>query len=84
MRHIKKEEENYLWVSNQKAFDLMQLGMIPPATGDPKNNPEYEMIDAQLTTEFFGFFAPSRPDIALKMAKLPIQNTAKIRLRMDC
>lgn len=77
LRHIKKEEENHLWVSNQKSFDLMQLGMIPPATGDPKNNPEYEMIDAQLTTEIFGFFAPSRPDIALKMAKLPIQNTAR-------
>ena len=77
LRHIKKEEENHLWVSNQKSFDLMQLGMIPPATGDPKNNPEYEMIDAQLTTEICGFFAPSRPDIALKMAKLPIQNTAR-------
>jgi hypothetical protein len=77
MAHIKKEEENYLWVSNQKAFDLMQKGMVPPATGDPKNNPEFEMIDAQLTTEIFGLFAPTRPDIALKMAQLPIQTTAR-------
>jgi len=77
LKHIKKEEENYLWVSNQKAFDLMQEGRIPPATGDPKNNPEFEMIDAQLTTEIFGLFAPTRPDIALKMAKLPIQTTAR-------
>ncbi|WP_348825410.1 ADP-ribosylglycohydrolase family protein [Flavobacterium aestuarii] len=77
LKHIKKEEENFLWVSNQRAFDLMNDGRIPPATGDPKNNPEFEMIDAQLTTEIFGLFAPARPDIALKMAKLPIQTTAR-------
>lgn len=77
LKHIKAEEENYLWVSNQKAFDLMQLGMLPPETSLPKNNEHYEMIDAQLTTEIFGLLAPSRPDIALKMAKLPIQTTAR-------
>lgn len=77
LKHIKKEEENYLWVSNQKAFDLMGQGFVPPATSDPKNNPEFEMIDAQLTTEIFGLFAPSRPDVALKLAHLPIQTTAR-------
>ena len=77
LKHIKKEEENFLWVSNQRAFDLMNDGMIPPATGDPKNNPEFEMIDAQLTTEIFGLFAPARPDVALKIAALPIQTTAR-------
>lgn len=77
LKHIKAEEENYLWVSNQKAFDLMKAGMVPPATGDPANNPEYEMIDAQLTTEIFGLFAPARPDIALQMASLPIRTTAR-------
>ncbi|MCE7994867.1 MAG: ADP-ribosylglycohydrolase family protein [Roseivirga sp.] len=77
LRHIKKEEENYLWVSNQKAFDLMNEGMVPPATSDPVNNEHYAMIDAQLTTEIFGFFAPGRPEIALKMAHLPIRTTAR-------
>ena len=77
LKHIKKGEENFLWVSNQRAFDLMNDGMIPPATGDPKNNQEFEMIDAQLTTEIFGLFAPARPDVALKMAELPIQTTAR-------
>lgn len=77
LKHIKSEEENYLWVSNQRAFDLMKTGLVPPATGDPQNNPDYEMIDAQLTTEIFGLFAPGRPDVALKMAQLPIQNTAR-------
>jgi hypothetical protein len=77
LKHIKAEEENFLWVSNQQAFTLMQKGMAPPATSDPANNPDYEMIDAQLTTEIFGLFAPMRPEIALKMAHLPIQTTAR-------
>ena len=77
LKHIKAEEENYLWVSNQAAYDLMQKGVLPPATSDSKNNPHYEMIDAQLTTEIFGLFAPTQPDIALKMAHLPIRTTAR-------
>lgn len=77
LNHIKLEEENFLWVSNQTALNLMQDGMIPPATSLPKNNPDYEMIDAQLTTEIFGFFAPTRPGLALKMAHLPIQTVAR-------
>jgi len=72
------KQENFLWVSNQRAHDLMsKKGLLPPATSDPKNNKEYEMIDAQLTTEIFGFFAPARPDVALKMAHLPIRTTAR-------
>lgn len=77
MKHIRVEEENYLWVSNQKAFDLMRAGVVPPATGDPANNPEFEMIDAQLTTEIFGLYAPTRPDVAVEIARLPIQTTAR-------
>ena len=77
LKHIKIEEENFLWVSNQKAFDLMQKGIIPPNTSLPKNNEHFEMIDAQLTTEIFGLFAPSKPILALKLAKLPIQTTAR-------
>ena len=76
LRHIKPEEENFLWVSNQRALDLMKEGVVPPQTSNPDLNPDYEMIDAQLTTEIFGFFAPSRPNIALRMAKLPIQTSA--------
>lgn len=77
LKHIKAEEENYLWVSNQTAFDLMKTGMLPPETSHPAHNPDYEMIDAQLTTEIFGLFAPGRPDFALKMAHLPIRTTAR-------
>ena len=72
------KQQNFLWVSNQRAHDLMlKEGLLPPATSHPENNKEYEMIDAQLTTEIFGFFAPARPDIALEMAHLPIRTTAR-------
>ena len=77
LRHIRAEEENYLWVSNQQAFDLMREGVLPPETSDPLRNPHYDMIDAQLTTEIFGLLAPGRPDVALKMAYLPIRTTAR-------
>ena len=76
LQHIREEEENYLWVSNQTAFDLMKKGLLPPETSLPEHNENYMMIDAQLTTEIFGLFAPARPDIAIKMATLPIRTTA--------
>lgn len=77
LKHIKAEEENFLWVSNQSALDLMLQGVVPPETSDPAKNPNYDMIDAQLTTEIFGFFAPGHPEIALKMADMPIRTTAR-------
>ena len=82
LRHIHSNEdapngENFLWVSNETAYYLMQDGHLPPVTSEPVNNPNYEMIDAQLTTEIFGLFSPARPDIALRMAHLPIRTTAK-------
>ena len=82
LHHIYSNEdapnnENFLWVSNETAYYLMQDGLLPPSTSDPDNNSHYEMIDAQLTTEIFGLFAPTRPDIALRMAHLPIRTTAK-------
>jgi len=76
LKHIKPEEENFLWVSNQRAFDLMKEGVLPPETGTPGQNEHYEMIDAQLTTELFGLLSPTNPEIALKMANLPIRTVA--------
>ena len=70
--------ENFLWVSNQRAHDLMrENNVLPPATSDPKLNAEAEMIDAQLTTEIFGLYAPGQPEVALKLAYLPIRTTAR-------
>lgn len=79
IRHIRSKNGNkpaFLWVSNAFAWGLMKKGMLPPETSAPKNNPKYDMIDAQLTTEIFGLFAPARPDTALKIAHLPIRTTA--------
>jgi hypothetical protein len=71
------QRENYLWVSNERAYYLMRdQGLLPPETGQAKHNPDYAMIDAQLTTELFGLMAPARPDIALALARLPIGVTA--------
>lgn len=65
-----------LWVSNLSALGQMQNGAIPPATSLPENNPMWDMIDAQLTTEIFGALAPGRPDVAMDIAHLPIRTTA--------
>ena len=77
LKHIKHKEQNYLWVSNQRALDLMLDGEIPPETSNPIKNPDFDMIDAQLTTEIFGFYSPGRPDFAVEMAELPIRTTAR-------
>jgi len=74
---IRFHRENALWVSNQVAYDLMlKEGLLPPATSEPANNPDYNKIDAQLTTEIFGLMAPGRVDVARRMAYLPIHTTA--------
>ena len=76
IKSARGQGENFLWVSNQRAHDLMLEGMVPPATSDPANNEFHEMIDAQLTTEIFGLYAPGRPDVGLEIANLPIRTTA--------
>ena len=76
IKNARGQGENFLWVSNQRAHDLMLEGVVPPATSDPANNQFHEMIDAQLTTEIFGLYAPGRPDIGLEIAHLPIRTTA--------
>lgn len=65
-----------LWVSNLAVLGQMQNGSLPPSTSLPENNPMWDMIDAQLTTEIFGAFAPGRPDVALDIGHLPIRTTA--------
>jgi len=77
IKHIKIEEENFLWVSNQRAFDLMNQGFLPPETSDPEFNEHFDMIDAQLTTEIFGLFSPVNYKYALKMSNLPIRTTSR-------
>ena len=77
LEHIRSREENYLWVSNESAFRMMEEGVLPPNTSDPEDNPNWEQIDAQLTTEIFGLFAPGRPDVAMMLGELPVSVTAR-------
>ena len=77
LKHISSKEENYLWVSNQRAYEIIEKGILPPKTSDMNLNEHFEMIDAQLTTEIFGLYSPARKDIALKMSYLPIRTTAR-------
>ena len=70
-------QENFLWESNQQARIFKEQGLLPPATSEPENNEKYMMIDAQLTTEFFGLLALIRADVALKISELPIRTSAK-------
>lgn len=72
-RHI----NDFIWVSNARARELMRGGTLPPATSLGMANPDSLAIDAQLTTEFFGAFAPALPEQALRLADLPIRTTAE-------
>jgi len=75
-----------IWVSNATARALMSRGVLPPMTAAaqgwarlPSGGQSGEhmlMIDAQLTTEFFGALCPGMPERALAMADLPIRTTA--------
>ncbi|WP_437330052.1 ADP-ribosylglycohydrolase family protein [Sorangium sp. So ce381] len=68
---------DFIWVSNRRARDLLERGVLPPATSDPALNPDALQIDAQLTTEIFGALAPGMPGLALRIADLPIRTTAR-------
>ncbi|MFG0259278.1 MAG: ADP-ribosylglycohydrolase family protein [Phycisphaerales bacterium JB041] len=70
-------DEDFLWVSNQNALDLMHRGVTPPGTSLPAANRDRLAIDAQLTTEMFGALAPGMPREALAMAEVPISATAR-------
>jgi ADP-ribosylglycohydrolase len=67
---------SFIWVSNAKARILMDRGVEPPMTALPSANGSFLMIDAQLTTEYFGAVAPGMPSVALDLAELPIGTTA--------
>lgn len=72
MSHI----NSYIWVSDEKARSLMNDGHTTPQTGMLALNDLALMIDAQLTTEIFGIYAPGMPDVAMEMANLPIRLVA--------
>ncbi len=48
----------FIWGSNRRARDLMEAGLVAPATGAKANNREWYRISSQLTTELWGVFYP--------------------------
>lgn len=66
----------FIWVSNERARQLMGRGVLPGATGLLSSNNRALQIDAQLTTEFFGLLTPGAAHSALALADLPIRTTA--------
>ncbi len=58
-----------IWVSALRARQLMDEGVVPPATGSAELNPEgVWSIGAQLQTELFGLIAPGMPQEAGRRA----------------
>lgn len=53
---------NDIWWANRRARDLMDQGVVPPATGSAALNPHSGWnIDAQIQSEVFGVIAPGLP-----------------------
>lgn len=68
-----------IWVANKRARDLMDQGMVPPATGDPKNNERAAYnLAGQFCTESYGMISPGMPqsaaDIGIHYAHISVSN----------
>lgn len=48
----------FVWGANRRARDLMESGLIPPATGSREHNRDWYRISSQLVTEIWGVFHP--------------------------
>lgn len=72
------EPGEFIWVSNLAAQTLMfdEPTVLPPSTSLLAANDQALMIDAQLTTEYFGALAPGMPRRALALADAPIRTSA--------
>lgn len=65
----KKHINRFIWVSNRKARDLMEEGLVAPDTGKKENNPYWYAIDPQLVNEIWSAFYPAMPDKAVERAE---------------
>ncbi len=54
----KKHINRFIWSANRKARDLMDEGLVPPATGSKDNNPYWYRITSQLVNEIWGVIYP--------------------------
>ncbi|NND34463.1 MAG: hypothetical protein HKN76_17895 [Saprospiraceae bacterium] len=59
----------FIWAANRKARDLMETGLVPPATGSKLNNPYWYRITSQLVNEIWSVFYPGMIDQAAERAE---------------
>ncbi|NNK29527.1 MAG: ADP-ribosylglycohydrolase family protein, partial [Flavobacteriaceae bacterium] len=65
----KKHINRFIWVSNRKARDLMDVGLVAPDTGKKENNPYWFAIDPQLVNEIWSVFYPGMVSQAVSRAE---------------
>lgn len=65
----KKHINRFIWVSNRKARDLMEEGLVAPDTGKKENNPYWFAIDPQLVNEIWSVFYPGMTKKAVTRAE---------------
>lgn len=58
-----------LWHANQAARYNILNGMMPPASGNWKNNPHADDIDFQIEADFAGLMSPGIPNSAAEIAE---------------
>jgi hypothetical protein len=57
-----------IWVANKRARELMDQGIVPPATGDPARNPAATYnLSGQFCVEAYGLIAPGLPQAAARL-----------------
>ncbi|MEM9405863.1 MAG: ADP-ribosylglycohydrolase family protein [Acidobacteriota bacterium] len=64
-RHINRR----IWVANRTARNLMEEGLVAPATGSKENNENWFQIDPQLVNEIWSVFYPGMPQRSAERAE---------------
>lgn len=59
---------DYIWVANRRARNLMDKGLIAPDTGKKANNKDWFQIDPQLVNEIWSAFYPGMTERAAERA----------------
>ncbi len=65
----KQHINRFIWAANREARDLMDQGLLPPATGSKANNPYWYRITSQLVNEIWSVFYPGMTDQAATRAE---------------
>jgi len=67
--HIKVGNQDALWFANKVARELMDQGVMPPATGAQERNKYWWTIDPQLVNEIWSAFYPGMVAKAVERAE---------------